>query len=124
MGGSRVLDGRHVLTSCLSVGDKWPKILSNVGGLEGRAGMAQWPPLDPPLLGYRSDTNNAYYYQKFYSLQSYYSLWTQKRKFSEYAACEYGYVENVKFMLWKCMLFHLCPKNLKHLKYALSVRVL
>ena len=56
-------------------------------------------PLDPPLLGYRSDTNNAHYYQKFYSLQSYYSLWTQKRKVSEYAACEYGDVENVKFML-------------------------
>ena len=52
-----------------------------------------------PLFVYRFDTNNAYYYQKFYSLQSYYSLWTQKRKLSEYAACENGDVENVKFML-------------------------
>ena len=41
MGGSRILDGGgHVLTSGLSVGDKWPKILSNVGGLGGRGGMA------------------------------------------------------------------------------------
>ena len=30
----------HVLTSGLSAGDKWPKILSNVGGLGGRGGMA------------------------------------------------------------------------------------
>ena len=67
-----------------------------IGG-EGEHGTVT--PLDPPILGYRSDKNNAYYYQKFYSLQSYYSLWTQKRKFSEYGACEYGYVENVKFML-------------------------
>ena len=39
----RILDtgwGGHVLTSGLSVGDKWPKILSNVGGLGGRGGMA------------------------------------------------------------------------------------
>ena len=28
--------GGHVLTSGLSVGDKWPKILSNNGGLGGR----------------------------------------------------------------------------------------
>ena len=42
MGGFRILEGGgHVLTSGLSVGDKWPKILSNVGGLGGRAGMAQ-----------------------------------------------------------------------------------
>ena len=86
----------HVLTSGLSAGDKWPKILSNIGRWGGDGPV---PPLDPPLLGYRSDTNNAYYYQKFYSLQSYYSLWTQKRKLSEYAACENGDVENVKFML-------------------------
>ena len=35
----------HVLTSGLSAGDKWPKILSNFGGLgRGRGGMARWPP--------------------------------------------------------------------------------
>ena len=41
MGGFRILEGGHILTSGLSVGDKWPKILSNVGGFGGRAAMAQ-----------------------------------------------------------------------------------
>ena len=36
-------------------------------------------------LGYKSDTNNAYYYQNVYSSQSYYSLWTEKRTWSVYA---------------------------------------
>ena len=75
--------------------------------------MARWPPLDPPLLGYKSDTNNAYYYQNLYSSQFYYSLWTEQRKLSEYVACEFGDVENVKYMLSKGMIFHLCPKELK-----------
>ena len=102
MGGFSILEGGgDILTSGLSVGDKWPKkILSNVGGLGGRGGHGPvTPPPDLPLLVYRSDTNKAYYYQKFYSLQSYYSLWTQKRKLSEYAAYEHGDVENVKYML-------------------------
>ena len=32
--------GGLILTSGLSVGDKWPKILSNVGGLGGEGGRA------------------------------------------------------------------------------------
>ena len=46
MGGFRILEGGHVLTSGLSVGNKWPKILSKVGGLGGRGA---WP-RDPPLI--------------------------------------------------------------------------
>ena len=34
------IGGGHVLASGLSVGDKWPKILSKVGGLGGGGGMA------------------------------------------------------------------------------------
>ena len=86
-------NGKCVSGYCTKINDK-----QNITLLHGRI-QDIGPPLDLPLFVYRSDTNNAYYYQKFYSLQSYYSLWTQKRKFSEYAACEYGYVENVKFML-------------------------
>ena len=44
-GGFRILEVGHVLTSGLSVGDKWPKILSNVGGLGGRGGHG---PVTPP----------------------------------------------------------------------------
>ena len=41
------MGGLHLLTSGLSVGDKWPKkILSNVGGL---GGGGAWPQ-DPPLI--------------------------------------------------------------------------
>ena len=48
MGGSRILDGGHVLTSGLSV-----------GGLGGEGEHGTVTPLDPPILGYRSDKNYA-----------------------------------------------------------------
>ena len=88
------------MTSGLSVGDKWPKIVSYVGGLGGRGA---WP-RDPPLICPYSSiglTQTMLTIIKSFTVynQSYYSLLTQKRKLSEYAACENGDVENVKFML-------------------------
>ena len=48
MGGFRILEGGHILTSGLSVGDKWPKILSNVGGLGGGGAGFRDPPFIRP----------------------------------------------------------------------------